>query len=241
MDTTQYASADETKKALAARVSSELRSFRKDETPVFLFFSGGSALGVFDALDADCAGPYLTLAPIDERYDPTRETSNFEAFAKTAFYESAKIAGADFLDTRVQEGEGRDGLAERFENGIRKWVSEHPEGRMITILGIGPDGHTAGIFPDDDEASFRERFQGDRWVVGYRGPESATCPERVTVTVSFIATQLHQAYVFLSGEEKRSAWEDVLEKRKPLHRLPALLLHDLSFVKAFPALNEKTI
>lgn len=237
MDIIPCTSADEAKRGLATRISSELRSSRESGMLVLLFFSGGSALGILDLLDRDIFGPYLTMTPADERYDPSGRESNFAAFTKTKCFPRAEAAGTRFIDTRVQPGQGRDGLALAFEQNIRKWTTEHPGGRTLAILGMGPDGHAAGIFPMDDEERFRELFERDRSVVGYRGPEYAVCPERITVTCSFLVRDIDRIFVFFSGEEKRDVWERITRGTEPIHMLPAAIFRTLPAVEIFTDLE----
>lgn len=229
-------SADEAKRKLAERVSSELRSSRENGTPVLLFFSGGSALGILDLLDLDIFGPHLTMTPVDERYDPSGRESNFAAFMKAECFPRAEAAGTRFIDTRVQPGQRRDDLALAFEHALREWMTENPNGKTLAILGMGPDGHVAGIFPMDDEERFRELFEGNRSVIGYRGPEYAVCPERVTVTISFLR-RLDRTLVFFTGEEKRAAWDRVTRGTEPIHTLPAAIFRTLPAVEIFTDLE----
>lgn len=232
MEVTRCKSADEAKEKLAGRVSAELRRHSENGISVLFFFSGGSALDILNRIDADVLGPYLTMAPIDERFDPTGETSNFSAFMRTDSFRKAESAGAHFIDTRVKEGQGKDDLVNGFETALLGGLASK-SGKIVAILGMGPDRHTAGIFPDADENAFQERFEGDRLVVGYRAPEYATCPERVTVTLAFLKRNIDQAFVFLSGEEKRTAWERVLRNREPPHRLPAGVFHAIRKTEVF--------
>lgn len=236
MNITPCTSADEAKRKLAARVSSELRAAKESDIPVLLFFSGGSAFGILDLFDRDIFGPYLTMAPVDERYDPSGCESNFATFTKTECFPRAEAAATRFIDTRVQPEQGRDELALAFEHTIRKWTTEHPEGKTLAILGMGPDGHTAGIFPMDDEERFRDLFEGERIVVGYRGPEYAVCPERVTVT-QVLLRRLDRIFIFFSGEEKRAAWERVMPGTEPVHTLPAAIFRTLPAVEIFTDLE----
>lgn len=233
MDIIRCLSADEAKRGLAKRVSSELATFQENGVPVLFLFSGGSALGVLDMIDPGCLGSFLTVAPVDERYDPSGHDGNFAAFLKTDFSKKAEAVGARFIDTRVKSGQGRDGLADGLDRSLRAWKESNPNGTVIALLGMGPDGHTAGIFPDDDAKIFHDRFGSGRWVVGYRAPEYATCPERVTVTPTFLAHHVDAVFVFLSGKEKRAAWERVLRGDEPTHSLPAVIFQNLPAVKIF--------
>lgn len=249
---------EEAKYAAAESISMSLLELKKKDVPVLFLFSGGSALSVLDMIDSSCLGEHLTLAPVDERFDPTGEASNFSAFMATSFYGKAEAAGTHFIDTRVKEGQGRDDLVNEFETTLRKWMADfvtptessylvipsvveesrpHPHGKIIAILGMGPDGHTAGIFPDTDENTFHDRFGSDHLVVGYRAPEYAICPERVTTTLSFLEKNVDQAFAFLIGEEKYAAWERVLRNDEPIHRLPAGAFQMLRRVKVFTDLG----
>ncbi len=44
-------------------------------------------------------------------------------------------------------------LAQRMEKNLRAWKNQNPQGKIIATLGIGADGHTAGIFPFADNSS----------------------------------------------------------------------------------------
>lgn len=230
-------SADDAKRALAESLSEELLSLKEEEVPTLLLFSGGSALGILDLLDPGCPGDHLTVSPIDERYDPSGHDSNFAAFTGTDFFRVAETARVRFIDTRVHPQQSRNDLAREFNHALMEWMTEHPDGRVLAILGMGPDGHTAGIFPMEDESAFQTLFLGERLAVGYLGPEYATCPERVTVTASFLARDIDRIFVFFSGEEKRAVWERITRNEIPLHMLPAGIFHRLPDVEIFTDLR----
>lgn len=230
------ASADEAKRRLAARLSSQLCSLRESGSPGLLLFSGGSALGILDLLKEESFGPSLTMAPVDERCDPSWEESNFAAFTKTACFPRAETAATRFIDMRAKPGQGREELSLASEHAIRGWMTNHPGGVTIALLGMGPDGHTAGIFPMDDEKRFHELFEKDRLVIGHRGPEYALCPERVTATLSLLR-RMDRIYVFFTGEEKRAIWARAVVGTEPLHKLPAGIFRTLPRVEIFTDLE----
>jgi 6-phosphogluconolactonase len=72
------------------------------------------------------------------------------------------------------------------------------------LMGIGPDGHTASLFPDSPALKEKER-----WVVGV---EKAGCPPFVPrVTLTFPALASTREMLFLvSGQDKRDVLARVL-------------------------------
>lgn len=237
MDIIRCVSTNETKERLAAQVSLKLALFQKNGAPTLFLFSGGSALPVLDMIDPKYLGRYLTMAPVDERYDPTDRNSNFAAFMETALYGLAKAAGVHFIDTRVKDGQERGDLADFFERALRGWRKEYPDGKVIVILGMGPDGHTAGIFPTENAKDFSDRFEGKTWTADYAAPPEKICPERVTTTVTFLQNEPDAIYCYVCGEEKRSPLTVAIDGNDPLHKLPIGVIRTVPNVQVFTDLR----
>ena len=83
----------------------------------------------------------------------------------------------------------------------------------VTLLGLGPDGHTASLFPNT--AVLAER---DRWVATVVGAKS-----EVRITLTYPVLESSRNAVFLvTGEEKRAA---LARLRRRDDSLPATCLH----------------
>ncbi|PCI29830.1 hypothetical protein COB55_01270 [Candidatus Wolfebacteria bacterium] len=200
-------------------------------TPVLLLTSGGSAMSLLEHVSPVVLGSYLTIAVLDERYSEDPEINNFAQLKETRFYKSAKEAGCSFIDTTVQVGEDISGLTERFEHALRGWRNDNPDGVVIATLGIGTDGHVAGMMPyPKDEDIFITQFNGPAWVIGYDAGDKNKYPMRVTVTNTFLAEEVQSVLVFARGEEKAEILTQVLSAPGPSHELPAYILHDLKNV-----------
>ena len=173
---------------------------------VLLCLSGGSALDlVAQGFPDSILGPWVTITVLDERYTHDPAVSNFAQLERIGFVETARQAGCQIIDTRVTgPEESREQLARRYEAGLRDWVQAHPEGEIVATIGMGPDGHTAGLIPSAE--NFATTFADTAaWVVGYR---VATQPEpqreRVTTTFAFLGLVTYGVLVMM-GEEKRAA------------------------------------
>ncbi len=97
---------------------------------------------------------------------------------------------------RIRGELGPDAGAADYERQLR--TAGPPEFDLV-LLGIGPDGHTASLFPDQDSLSVR-----DRLVVGV--PEAGLEPFVPRVSLSFPAlTASGRIVVLATGESKAEA------------------------------------
>lgn len=200
-------------------------------TPVLLLTAGGSARTILEHVSPAVLGPYLTVGVLDERFSTDPAVNNFTQLKQTRFFQSAQDAGCVFITTEVEKGEDIEDLAERFEASVRAWRSENPDGAVIATIGVGEDGHVAGMMPyPKDEHTFISLFNGPRWVVGYDAQDKNEYPLRVTITNTFISSQVQSALVFAVGGEKTDILAQALRAPGPAHELPAYVLHDLKNV-----------
>jgi 6-phosphogluconolactonase len=85
----------------------------------------------------------------------------------------------------------------------------------VLLLGMGPDGHTASLFPHSPALEVRDRTV--LAVIGTKPP-----PERLTITPPVIAAARHVA-VIVTGAEKAATVARVLEGPPAPRELPAQL------------------
>ncbi|MEX0933526.1 MAG: 6-phosphogluconolactonase, partial [Candidatus Paceibacterota bacterium] len=204
-------------------------------TPILLMVSGGSAFQFLDFVERGVLGPHLTLTILDERFSTDPLVNNFAQLEQTSFYERCMERGVKTIVTKVVEGEDLYGLSERFQRALLLWKKEHPNGIVIATMGIGSDGHTAGIFPSESGA----RFTTEVWVLGYTVPKSVPeHSERITVTHTFLKEEVEEAIVYAVGPEKAALVERLENDGCDFFVFPACVFHHMRRVTLFSAIGD---
>jgi 6-phosphogluconolactonase len=132
----------------------------------------------------------------DERcVPPDDERSNYK-MAKATLLDPLDSAAASGHVVRIQGELGPDEGAADYERSLR---DAGPPAFDLIMLGIGPDGHTLSLFPDQATVSEESKL-----VVGV--PEAGLEPFVPRVSFSLAAVALARHVVFLvSGESKADA------------------------------------
>lgn len=201
-----------------------LQNANKD---ILLLFSGGSSLALVDRVHPDILSKRCTISVFDERYTFEKHESNFDLLSKTQFFTHATQEGIASIDPRPIEGESVEDAGNRFDLALKAWHVTHRDGVVIATVGIGPDGHTAGILPmTDNPDTFKKLFLTEtRCAVGYEfSPDINPHTKRITVTLAYIKRHLTHAIIYASGSQKRDALTALLEEGTNYERIPAKIL-----------------
>lgn len=214
-----------------------LTDYRK--APILILLSGGSALAMLDYIGSGSLGENLTISVLDERMSEDSAINNFAQLQKTDFYKTAFDAGCSFFGTLPRPGESPQALQKRWEHNLRAWHTENPSGKIFATLGMGQDGHTAGIFPfAEDAKKFKQLFQVDNWTAAYQALGKSRYSQRVTATLSFFALIDH-AIAFVCGAEKQARLKQVLAKQGKINELPALGWREIKKVEVYTDISTK--
>lgn len=176
---------------------------------VLWLISGGSSLAIAAATASRLAGQdlaNLTVSLIDERYgQPGHPDSNWYQFEQTG----AKLPGATLHP--VLTGKNQADTAGEFADFLE--IQLKTADYRLGLLGIGPDGHTAGILPHSPAVTTTTNL-----TCAYEGPDY----KRITITPTALA-RLDEAVVYANGSSK---WPvlDQLETNLPPAAQPAQLL-----------------
>jgi len=139
--------------------TSQLLSAYADQE-VFLLVSGGSALGVLGDINVAQLSSSVHVCVVDERFGVAKDDQNYYQLSQTDFARGFIAQGGMVCDTSLHDLNSLATAEARFGAHLQSIASQSRDGvRVITILGIGPDGHTAGIMPyPDDVETFHSLF-----------------------------------------------------------------------------------
>lgn len=155
----------------------------------------------------------------DERtVPPDHPDSNF-GMARAALLAKVPVPPAR-VHRMAAERHDRDGAAQEYAAEIARTVAVPSTGEPpvldLILLGMGPDGHTASLFPHTE--AVRETR---RWVVRNYVPKLQT--DRLTLTVPIL--NRGAAILFLvAGADKGPVLREVLEGPPDPERLPSQLI-----------------
>jgi 6-phosphogluconolactonase len=155
----------------------------------------------------------------DERCVPPEDERSNYRLAKESLLDPLGDAGPGAV--RRMRGElGPDRGAEEYERELRE--SGPPEFDLL-MLGIGPDGHTASLFPD--QASLNE---GERLVIGV--PEAGLEPFVPRISLTLPALAMARQIVFLvSGSAKADAIAAAFgERASPNPHVPSSMVASMA-------------
>ena len=149
------------------------------------------------AAEAEIDWSAATLWFGDDRcVPPDHEFSNY-AMAKTTLLD--RIEGEQPTVHRIEGELGPDAGAAAYERTLAGAFGDAVPVFDLLFLGLGPDAHTASLFPGADQLGERERH-----AVGVEEPGMAPLVSRVTLTLP-VLNAAHAVVFLVSGADKADA------------------------------------
>ncbi|MET8158989.1 6-phosphogluconolactonase [Sphaerisporangium sp. NPDC005289] len=237
--------ADVLAKAVAARLITGLADAQAAKGSAHLVLTGGgmgvATLREVAATPARDAVEWRRLDVWwgDERFLPTGDAERNETGAREALLDRVEVDPA-----RVHPMLGPDsGLsaeesAERYADELRKAARPEDHGPVpsfdILMLGLGPDGHVASLFPE------MPAVHDERAVVAVHGAPKPP-PTRISMTHPTIRAA-REVWVIVAGEDKAGAVRLALQESGPYQvpgagargRLRTLFLLDRAAASKIP-------
>lgn len=148
----------------------------------------------------------------DDRYVPPTDPQSNEKMARETLLSLVPVPEENIY-APYRPG-GPDVAAQEYEVAIRGlFAPEDPPILDLVLLGLGPDGHTASLFPSQPGVYEREHL-----VIGAKAPVNAA--ERVTMTPPILTTARLVAFLVV-GEDKADAVSRCLEGAENYDETPS--------------------
>jgi 6-phosphogluconolactonase len=150
----------------------------------------------------------------DERFVPASDPLNNMAMARKIFLD--RFAPKDRIHPIPTDVANPDESAQAYERELKTFYGTHnldPARPLfdLVLMGVGPDGHTASLFPD-----YPALAETKRWVTGVPKAHVEPFVPRVTLTLPALAS-CHEMLFEVAGNEKRA----ILDKLSHDESLPA--------------------
>jgi 6-phosphogluconolactonase len=161
----------------------------------------------------------------DERFVSHDDTLSNYRMVREALLSRAPIPAIN-VHPIPTEGTTPDEAATAYERELKSFYgAEHLDPVRplfdVTLLGLGPDGHTASLFPNTAVLA-----ECDHWVAAVVGAKSEG---RITLTYPVLESCRSAAFL-VAGEEKRAT---LARLRRGDHSLPAARLHPTGKLRIF--------
>ncbi len=155
----------------------------------------------------------------DERFVLANDPLNNMAMARGIFLD--RFSPASHIHPILTD-KSPDESAERYQRELKSFYGADrlDSGRPlfdIVLMGVGPDGHTASIFPD-----YPALAETERWVVGLPQAHVEPFVPRVTLTLPALASCREMLFE-VAGSDKRAILTRVLNGEN----LPAARAHSI--------------
>jgi 6-phosphogluconolactonase/glucosamine-6-phosphate isomerase/deaminase len=215
--------------------SNDLSCYIKANSDKKLLFliACGSSLEILKHIKPNLLSPNITISVLDERFTKDPTINGFSQLQKTSFYEDALKAKCNFIESISIDDESQTQLAERINDEITKWLIDNPNGNIFATIGIGLDGHVAGIMPCSNESSLSNLLSKNIHIVPVNVGKKNKYALRVTPTLKFIKEHIDKAIVYIVGKDKRSAFIRIFDPNENIFTTPAKILLEMRNVSMF--------
>lgn len=181
--------------------------------------SGGSSpIPVYKALaKEDLPFERMEFYQVDERYVPKNHKDSNYKLIKNTLLKNPKVKKFYFFDTRLEVPEA-----------LKKYKKELPESPLdLLIMGIGPDGHTASLFPAKNELN--KKALQTLSPVAHTQTDEFAIKDRLTITFPLILKS-KKILILLKGKEKEETLKKIIQSKKGYKDYPAKKILNKSYI-----------
>jgi 6-phosphogluconolactonase len=156
----------------------------------------------------------------DDRFVPPSDPLNNMSAARRAFLDSVPVPRQN-IHPMPTEANDPDTAARRYEAELKQFygAERFDPGRPLfdlVLMGLGPDGHTASLFPNSPALEERQR-----WVVGVAKAGAEPFVPRVTLTFPALASTREMLFLVDNLDKRQILGRVLAGEDLPAHRAHA--------------------
>lgn len=198
----------------ATNIAQRLNELLAANRSVLWLVSGGSNIAIQTMamnMIPDKLSKNLTIIPIDERFGPYNHVKSNSAMMRKAGFDPKHAEWIDVLEqnTDLQK------TAHLYNDFLAREIAINDY--FFATLGMGEDGHTAGILPHSPALDSTD------FAMGYNATD---CP-RVTMCADAISAHCTEVVLNAFGKNKKHALERLRHKDESRQIIPAMILHQI--------------
>ncbi len=188
----------------------------------FLVSGGSSPQPLYNALSkTPMDWQRVQIALVDERWvNPGEKGSNETFIVENLLQDKAAVAKLI----------GMKSPHESAEQGLQDCESRYQQLQQpfdFTLLGMGPDAHTASLFPNASGLANALELESPQLCAAIKAAPSevtGTLTERMTLTLSGLLKS-RQLHLLITGDEKLAAYKQALKANDPMQSPISAVLH----------------
>lgn len=150
----------------------------------------------------------LTILPVDERFGLSGHADSNHRSMKEAGFDPGAARWLDVLE----ENTDFDTTIKMYNQSVSRELESN---YVVATLGLGADGHTAGILPSSPAIDSKDL------VCGYQANY-----QRMTLT-PLALREISVAFVIVSDESKKPVVDKLRSAKETAENMPAMALYDL--------------
>ncbi len=212
-------------------LTKKIISIAESHAPTLILLSAGSWVLVYEQISKlpeklDCS--HISVGLVDERWVSSDHADrNEKQIRNSKLVQYLELMGALCIpmiqDMEKDMKANADLVSQIYMGMINDRVN------LFITMGIGTDGHIAGILPTSDKSSFDRRYLTPAPVVSYESrPEETANPhrQRLTITPDFIRSA-NEVIVYVNGTSKKFVLDRLLRGNEQTCGFPAQLLTEM--------------
>lgn len=194
--------------AVAARLVTRLVDAQSNGRVARLVLTGGRvAAAVYRTVAESAARTAVDWRRVefwwgDERFLPAGDADRNETQAREALLDAVGVDPALVHPMPADTGQGAEKAAGAYATELAAAVHPEDHGDVptfdILMLGVGPDGHVASLFPEQPAL-----YEQDRTVVAVHGAPKPP-PTRISLTMP-VLSRTQEVWFVVSGADKAAA------------------------------------